>query len=138
MTVQEIRQIREKKSVEWADLSLEQRNAEIKTGAKQMQMKIEEIKKKRRNALMALQADIVKETRQKTVGQIITLMVDGQVEDGVYCGRGEQDAYEVDGTVFFSSPEGYSWMSGDLVNVRITAVHGYDLTGEMTGGSNET
>ena len=45
MTVQEVREIREKKSVEWANFSLEQRNAEIKNGAKQLQMKIEEMKK---------------------------------------------------------------------------------------------
>ena len=47
MTVAEVRAIREKKSVEWANLSLEQRNTEVKKGAKQIQMKIEEIKKKK-------------------------------------------------------------------------------------------
>jgi len=46
MTVQEVREIREKKSVEWANLSLEQRNAEVKKGAKQLQMRIEKVKKK--------------------------------------------------------------------------------------------
>ena len=46
MTVQEVREIREKKSVEWANLSLEKRNSEIKKGAKQIQMKIEDIRKK--------------------------------------------------------------------------------------------
>jgi hypothetical protein len=45
MTVAEIREIREKKSIEWANLSLEQRNSEIKKGAKQMQERIEEIRK---------------------------------------------------------------------------------------------
>ena len=44
MTVQELRKIRENKSVEWADLSLEQRNVEIKKGAKQFLSKIEKIK----------------------------------------------------------------------------------------------
>ena len=44
MTVKEIREIREKKSVEWVNLSSERRNAEIKNGAKQIQKKIEEIK----------------------------------------------------------------------------------------------
>jgi len=46
MTVAEVREIREKKSIEWANLSLEQRNLEIKKGAKQMQMRIEEKRKK--------------------------------------------------------------------------------------------
>ena len=40
----EIRKIREKKSVEWVDLSLEQRNIKIKDGAKQLLSKIEKIK----------------------------------------------------------------------------------------------
>ena len=45
MTVQEVRKIREKKSVEWISLSLKQRNVEIKNGAEQIQKKIEAIKK---------------------------------------------------------------------------------------------
>ena len=44
MTVQEVREIREKKSVEWINLSPEKRNAEIKNGAKQIQRRIEEMK----------------------------------------------------------------------------------------------
>ena len=46
MTVAEVREIREKKSIEWANLSLEQRNLEIRKGAKQIQTRIEEIRKK--------------------------------------------------------------------------------------------
>ena len=46
MTVAEVREIREKKSVEWANLSLEQRNSEIKKGAKQIQMRVEAMRKK--------------------------------------------------------------------------------------------
>ena len=49
MTVTEVREIREKKSIEWANLPLEQRNSEIKKGAKQIQMRIEEIRKKALN-----------------------------------------------------------------------------------------
>ena len=50
MTVQEIRKIREKKSVEWVDLSLEQRNTEIKNGAKQLLSKIEKLKLSKNDA----------------------------------------------------------------------------------------
>ena len=46
MTVAEVREIREKKSVEWANLSTEQRNAEVKKGAEQIQKRIEEMRKK--------------------------------------------------------------------------------------------
>jgi len=47
MTLAEVRKIREKKSIEWANLSLEELNSEIKKGADQIQRLIEEIRKKR-------------------------------------------------------------------------------------------
>jgi acyl-CoA reductase-like NAD-dependent aldehyde dehydrogenase len=46
MTVAEVREIREKKSLEWVNLSPEQRNTIIKKGAKQLQKQIEGLKKK--------------------------------------------------------------------------------------------
>ena len=50
MTVAEVREIREKKSMAWAGLSLEQRNSEIKKGAQQMQARIDEIRKNSRKS----------------------------------------------------------------------------------------
>ena len=47
MTVAEVREIREKKSIEWANLSLEEVNSEIKKGADQVQRLIEKIRKTR-------------------------------------------------------------------------------------------
>ena len=47
MTVAEAREIREKKSIEWSNLTLEELNAEIKKGADQVQKLIEEIRKTR-------------------------------------------------------------------------------------------
>ena len=44
MTVQEVRKIREKKSVEWINVTAEKRNEEIKNGAKEIQRRIEEMK----------------------------------------------------------------------------------------------
>jgi hypothetical protein len=46
MTVTEVREIREKKSLEWINLSPEQRNLIIKKGAKQLQQQIDGLKKK--------------------------------------------------------------------------------------------
>ena len=46
MTVAEVREIREKNSIKWVGLSLEQRNAEIKKGANQIQAQINEKRKK--------------------------------------------------------------------------------------------
>ena len=46
MTVTEVREIREKKSLEWVDLTLEQRNFEIKKGVRQIQRRIDELRKK--------------------------------------------------------------------------------------------
>jgi len=44
LTVQEVREIRERKSLEWAGLTLEQLNAEINKGANQLLAKIEKKK----------------------------------------------------------------------------------------------
>ncbi len=53
MTVVEVREIREKKSIEWINLSREQRNQEIKKGAKQLQARIDEMKKNTLHSTLA-------------------------------------------------------------------------------------
>ena len=69
--------------------------------------------------------------------------MDGSIEDDsidgdngrIYSGRSQKDAYELDGSVFFSS--GYEWMSGDMVNVKIIKAQGYDLYAEYKEGKCE-
>ena len=47
---------------------------------------------------------------------------------GVYLGRGEFDAPEVDGTVFVRSAR--TLKAGDMVDVQISDAYEYDLSGE--------
>jgi ribosomal protein S12 methylthiotransferase len=93
------------------------------------------VKKARRDAVMRAQAEIAEAWRRGLIGQVLTVMVDGTVtSDGgetVYVGRGTHDAYETDGGVYFASRR--EWMSGDTVNIRITAANGYDMHGIIVG-----
>ncbi|MBC7105170.1 MAG: 30S ribosomal protein S12 methylthiotransferase RimO, partial [Firmicutes bacterium] len=55
------------------------------------------------------------------------VMVDGRARGGVYLGRTEADAPEVDGRVYFRA--GASLAPGQVVRVRITGGYAYDLAG---------
>ena len=48
-------------------------------------------------------------------------------ESDLYVGRTYRDAPDVDGLIFFKSP--FSYMSGDIVRLRVTASKDYDLIG---------
>jgi len=88
------------------------------------------IKKKRLNILMAAQQEISKNAQQKLIGQTLKVLIDEQQEgeQGVYLGRSEFDAPEVDGIVYVHSKEKLT--SGDFVMVKITDAYEYDLVGE--------
>lgn len=57
------------------------------------------------------------------------MRIEGWIPDErVYVGRSYMDAPNVDGLVFVAAPEGK--ISGELIQVHITAAKGYDLIGE--------
>ena len=89
------------------------------------------VKKKRLNTLMAAQQEISKNAQQEFIGQTLKVLIDEQQEgeQGVYLGRSEFDAPEVDGIVYVHSKEKLS--SGDFVTVKITDAYEYDLVGEI-------
>ncbi len=91
----------------------------------------EEVKASRRDTLMEIQQDIAFEKAERQVGRILTVMVEGTVEDGsaVVC-RTYMDAPEVDGYLFLT--DGEERMTGEFVQVRVTGADEYDLTGEVT------
>ena len=88
------------------------------------------IKKKRLNTLMAAQQEISKNAQQKFIGQTLKVLIDEQQEgeQGVYLGRSEFDAPEVDGVVYVHSKERMN--PGEFVTVKITDAYEYDLVGE--------
>lgn len=101
------------------------------TPAAQFEDQIDEkVKVKRRDAIMALQHGISKELTASKVGQVMKVLIEGKITDeDVYIGRTYQDAPDIDGEVFVEY-EG-ELISGDFVDVRITAANDYDLIGEI-------
>ncbi len=90
----------------------------------------EKIKIKRRDAIMALQHNISSELTAQKVGKVMKVLIEGKITDeDVYIGRTYQDAPDIDGEVFVEY-EG-ELISGDFVDVRITASNDYDLIGEI-------
>ncbi|HPZ53383.1 MAG TPA: 30S ribosomal protein S12 methylthiotransferase RimO, partial [Clostridia bacterium] len=57
-------------------------------------------------------------------------IVEGVADDGIfYYGRTYAEAPEIDGYVYFTSPEPLEF--GEVVKVKILVADNYDLTGEV-------
>ena len=88
----------------------------------------EDVKHRRAEILMERQNQIMDAYSNSLVGQVLPVMVDWFDEDqGIYVGRTEKDAPEIDGTVYFKSENGY--VGGDIVSVYIDEADGCDLFG---------
>lgn len=94
----------------------------------------EEVKEERLNRLMELQADISLARNQGLVGTIEQVLVEGvsSETDLLLEGRLRSQAPEIDGCVYINAGE---CRVGDIVNLRITEAHTYDLVGEIVEGS---
>jgi len=90
----------------------------------------EEEKIDRRERLMALQAGISREINQRLVGLIQPVLVEGlsSESDLLLEGRSRFQAPEIDGVVYITSG---NCEAGEIVDVRITEAHHYDLIGEI-------
>ncbi len=90
----------------------------------------EEVSIRRRDELMQLQQEISMDRAESRIGQILSCMVEGRLEDdGVYVARSYMDAPEVDGLVFIDTDA--ELMSGDIVKVLVDGATEYDLTGTL-------
>ena len=90
----------------------------------------DEVKNRRRDAIMELQQEIAFARCEEMKGKILTVMIEGKVADEpVYVGRTYMDAPGVDGLIFINSGE--LFMSGDFVRVKVTGAAEYDLIGEV-------
>jgi len=90
----------------------------------------EEVKEDRKERLMALQTGISLELNRLLLDTIQPVLVEGvsRESDLLLEGRTRFQAPEIDGCVFISSG---TCSPGDLVNVKITDAHPYDLVGEI-------
>jgi ribosomal protein S12 methylthiotransferase len=86
------------------------------------------VKEQRANALMELQKKISETRNEELIGTTRRVLVDRE-ENGVFVGRTEWDAPEIDQEVFISSPP--ILPVGNFFDVRIVDGTEYDLTGEL-------
>lgn len=86
----------------------------------------EDVKAARRDELMSLQQQIAFEHAESLVGYELDVLIDDQLEDGVYLGRTFADAPEIDSNVFVSAQH---LEIGSMVPIEIVRTEEYDLIG---------
>lgn len=88
-----------------------------------------EVKEARRDALMALQRDIVAARQRDRVGRTATLIVDGPSPDHelVVCARLEGQAPDIDPLAYLTDCDPSLLRPGDLIDAEIVGAEGYDL-----------
>jgi ribosomal protein S12 methylthiotransferase len=90
----------------------------------------EEVKLRRQEIIMDEQSRIADESNQKMIGKTIEVLCEGYDRLAeCYFGRSYADAPDIDGKVFFTATK--KPRTGSFVNVKITEVFDYDLTGEL-------
>ena len=86
------------------------------------------VAEKRRGEIMMLQQKIMREGNEKLVGTTQQVLVDGLSEDGKsWVARTKGDAPEIDAIVRLDLASKKKLQSGDLLDVTISSVLGYDL-----------
>ncbi len=86
----------------------------------------EEVKELRRDELMQIQQQIAFEHADSLIGYELDVLIDTQVEEGVWVGRTFADAPEIDSSVIVS---GDNLHVGQMVPVEILERQDYDLVG---------
>lgn len=87
----------------------------------------QEIKQKRMDEVMELQASISLEKNQSKVGKIFTTLIDRK-EGGYFIGRTEADSPDVDNEVLIDAAAHFVRI-GDFAQIQITASDNFDLYG---------
>lgn len=104
----------------------------------------EAVKQARREELMALQQEIAFRFSDSLVGYELDVLIDEEVEDGLWVGRAYCDAPDIDGVVYLRAAEhlyqqgqpeksSRQLAPGQIVPVEILARQDYDLVGEAVG-----
>ena len=103
-------------------------SAEEGTGAYKLKNRVSaKTQKARFNEVMSVQQDISREVNAKFMGKDMRILIE-EKDNGVYLGRSQFDAPEVDGIVYVKSQK--MLKAGDIVQVKITDTMEYDLMGE--------
>ncbi|MEG0180518.1 MAG: 30S ribosomal protein S12 methylthiotransferase RimO [Paraclostridium sp.] len=89
----------------------------------------EDIKLKRRDALMLVQQEISQNLNSKKVNNEYEVLIEEQIEDKVYIGRTQGDAEEIDSIVYVKCDSQLE--PGNFVKVKINSALEYDLMGDV-------
>jgi ribosomal protein S12 methylthiotransferase len=93
----------------------------------------EDVKERRWQELMELQAEISRKKNEALIGTVSRVIVESlDAASGMHLGRTQAHAPEVDGAVYVMGKGDIR--PGDFVNVKITQAQDYDLIGEITHG----
>lgn len=93
----------------------------------------EDVISDRYNRVMGVQAKICEEKLQKFIGRVEPVLVEGlsRESDLLLEGRTRSQAADIDGCVYITAGRANP---GDIVQVRVTEAHTYDLVGEIISG----
>jgi len=118
------------KDIRFERLGVFEYSPEEGTPAAKMENQIDDnIKKARRDEIMAIQQKIALELNTERIGKEEVVLVEEKVEgENVYIGRTQYDAPEIDNSVMFTSKKKIE--TGEFVKVRITDAMEYDLIGD--------
>ena len=89
----------------------------------------DEVKENWRDEVMELQEEVIFDKNEEMKDRELYVFIEGQVDGGAYVGRTYRDAPDVDGYIFINTEE--SFMTGDIVKVRVIGAYEYDLIGEV-------
>lgn len=97
----------------------------------------EDVKTRRADIIMEQQQIIMAQNNEHMIGKTIEVLTEGFDRYGeCYFGRSAADAPDIDGKIFFTSPE-KKLTAGSFVKVKITETLDYDLIGEIENESAE-
>ena len=89
----------------------------------------QKIKEKRYKIIMSCQQEIARQINEKWQNRILRVLIEEKEQEGLYVGRSQYDAPEVDGLVYVKTKKDLSL--GNFVDVKITDTWEYDLLGEL-------
>lgn len=90
-------------------------------------------KERRREFLLSLQRPIARRKNRAFKGRVVEAIVEGASEETEHLieGRLRSQAPEIDGRLLINDTAGRNLSPGDIVRVRITQTHAYDLVGHL-------
>ena len=110
-------------------------STEEDTPSGRMEQLPEALREERRDQAMAVQQAIARKRNRLQVGRTLEVLVEGRAPQGHdwFVGRCYRQSPGIDGVVLFKGAPRAEYKPGEMLDVKITGVSGYDLKGEAAG-----